>query len=115
MTERTLLRLTGGLLVGGLLLTLLATHEHPAGNNDNYPVVFAKYAKSNDWVAVHLIQFAGVLLLLSGLLVLYRVLQVRGLVPVLAGLAAAAAIATAAAWAVLQGIDGVALKHAVDE
>src|SRR5215212_8515826 len=114
MAERTLLRLIGGLLIGGLLLTLIVTHEHPAGDDDNYPVIFAKYAKSNDWVAVHLIQFASVLLVLGGLLVLYRVLQLRGLVPVLAGIAAAAAIATAAAWAALQAIDGVALKHAVD-
>jgi hypothetical protein len=114
MSERTLLRLTGGLLVGGLLLTLIVTHEHPAGHDDNYPVIFAKYAKSNDWVAVHLLQFASVLLVLGGFLVLYRVLQLRAVVPVLAGLAAAAAIAAAAAWAVLQAIDGVALKHAVD-
>jgi Domain of unknown function (DUF4386) len=76
--------------------------------------VFAKYAKSNDWVAVHLIQFASVLLVVGGLLVLYRVLQMGSLVPVLAGIAVAAAIAAAAAWAVLQAIDGVALKHAVD-
>jgi hypothetical protein len=95
-------------------LTLLAGHEHPAGNDDNYPVIFAKYAKSNDWVAVHFVQFIGVLLLLGGLIVLYRILQVRGMVPVLAGIAAATAIAAAAAWAALQAIDGVALKHAVD-
>jgi len=114
MAERTLLRLVGGLLVGGLVLTLIVTHEHPAGDDDNYPVIFAKYAKSNDWVAVHLVQFAAVLLVLGGFLVLYRVLQLRGMVPVLAGLAAASAIAAAAAWAVLQAIDGVALKQAVD-
>ena len=54
MAERTLLRLTGGLLVGGLLVTLIVTHEHPAGDDDNYPVIFAKYVNSNDWVAVHL-------------------------------------------------------------
>jgi len=113
VAERTLLRLVGGLLVGGLLLTLIVTHEHPAGQDDNYQVIFAKYAKSNDWVAVHLIQFATVLLVVGGLIVLYRVLQLRSLVPVLAGIAAAA-IAAAAAWAVLQAIDGVALKHAVD-
>jgi hypothetical protein len=95
-------------------LTLLASHEHPAGNDDNYPVIFAKYANSNDWVAVHLVQFAGVLLLLGGLIVLYRILQVRGMVPLLAGIAAATAIAAAAAWAALQAIDGVALKQAVD-
>jgi len=82
MAERTLLRLVGGLLVGGLVVTLIVTHEHPAGDDDNYPVIFAKYAKSNDWVAVHLIQFAGVLLVLGGFLVLYRVLQLRGVASV---------------------------------
>jgi len=101
-------------LVGGLLLTLIVTHEHPAGDDDNYPVIFAKYAESNDWVAVHLIQFAGILLVLGGFLVLYRVLQLRGVVPLLAGFAAAAAIAAGAVWAALQAIDGVALKQAVD-
>ena len=114
MAQRMLLRLVGGLLVGGLLLTLIVTHEHPAGDDDNYPVIFAKYAESNDWVAVHLIQFAGILLVLGGFLVLYRVLQLRGVVPLLAGFAAAAAIAAGAVWAALQAIDGVALKQAVD-
>src|SRR6266540_2805092 len=114
MAERTLLRLVGGLLVGGLLLTLIVTHEHPSGDDDNYPVIFAKYAESNDWVAVHLIQFAGILLVLAGFLVLYRVLQLRAVLPVLAGFEAAAAIAAAEAWAALQATDGVALKHAVD-
>jgi hypothetical protein len=30
VAERMLLRLAGGLLAGGLLLSLLANHEHPA-------------------------------------------------------------------------------------
>lgn len=108
------MRLAGGLLVAGFVLTFLVTHEHPSGHEDNHPVIFTKYAHSHAWVVVHLGQFAGVLLAIGGLLVLYRVLQVRGEIPLLAGFALGAAIASAATWAVLQAIDGVALKQAVD-
>jgi Domain of unknown function (DUF4386) len=108
------LRLAGGLLVGGFLLSVVVTHFHPAGHEDNHPVVFAKYARNHDWVAIHLGQFAGVLLALAGFLVLYRVLELRGDVLVLTRLALGAAITSAAIWAVLQAVDGVALKHAVD-
>jgi hypothetical protein len=65
-------------------------------------------------VGVHVGQFAGVLVALGGFLVLYRVLALRGEVPVLATCALAATVVTAAIWAVLQAVDGVALKHAVD-
>src|SRR5215211_2758404 len=102
------------MLVGGFVVTLLATHEHPSGHDDSHPIIFAKYAASNDWIAVHLVQFAGVLTAIGGFLMLHRVLTVRGEVPVLASFALGAAIASAATWAVLQAVDGVALKHAVD-
>lgn len=51
---------------------------------------------------------------LSGLLVLYRVLRRADGPSLLAQIAAAAAVATAAIWAALQGLDGVGLKQAVD-
>jgi hypothetical protein len=108
------LRLTGGLLVGGFLLSLVLTHLHPSGDDDKHTVIFQKYADNGPWVAIHLGQFAGVLLVLGGFLVLYRILELRAEVPVLARFAAGATIATAATWAVLQAIDGVALKQAVD-
>lgn len=95
-------------------MTLIATHEHPSGDDDNHAVIFAKYADSDPWVAVHIVQFAGELIAPGGFLVLYRVLQLRGDVPLLAGFALGAAIATAATWAALQAVDGVALKQAVD-
>lgn len=114
MSERTLLRLAGGLLVGGFLLSTVATHEHPSGDEDNHPVIFAKYAENHDWVAVHFCQFAGVLIALGGFLVLYRAFELRNEVPVLAKFAVGTTIATAAVWAVLQAVDGVALKQAVD-
>jgi hypothetical protein len=103
------------LLVGGFMLNAIVTMTlHPSGDEDNHEAIFTEYADSGAWVAAHLGQFAGVVIALSGLLVLYRVLQARGGADVLARFAAAATIATAAVWAVLQGLDGVALKQAVD-
>ena len=107
------LRLAGVLMVGGFLINAVSTVFHPAGAEDDHEVIFAQYAESAPWVAVHLGQFVGVLLALGGLLVLYRAMRATGQAPLLPYLAATAAVATAAVWAVLQGLDGVGLKQAV--
>jgi len=114
VTDRAVFRLAGALLAGGFVTNLIATHFHPSGHEDNFPVVFAKYAESGSWTAVHLVQFVGVLIVLGGFLALYRVLHSRGDVPLLAVCALGSTIATVAIWAALQAIDGVALKQAVD-
>jgi hypothetical protein len=107
------LRLAGALLVGGLVFFYIVTPLwHPGGQENNHPVIFTKYAKSDAWIAVHLLQFAAVLVQLAGFLVLYRLLAVRR--EVLARCALGASIAAAATYAALQAVDGVALKHAVD-
>jgi hypothetical protein len=108
------LRLAGGLLVGGLLLNLVGSVFHPSGREDDHEVIFMKYADSDAWVAIHLGQFIGILIALAGLLALYRALVLHRDASVLARFAAGATIATAAALAVLQAVDGVALKQAVD-
>lgn len=108
------MRLAGGLMVVGFLVNAVSTVIHPSGEEDNHQAIFAKYADSGAWVAVHLGQFVGVLLALGGLLVLYRAMTGASQPPQLAQLGAAATVATAATWAVLQGLDGVGLKQAVD-
>jgi Domain of unknown function (DUF4386) len=114
-SERALIRLAGGLLVGGFLLFLVVTMSlHPSGDENDHPVIFAKYADSDAWVATHFGQFAGVLIALGGFLILWRALSLRAQVRLLARCAAATTVATAAVWAVLQAVDGVALKQAVD-
>jgi hypothetical protein len=40
-------------------------------------VVFAEYARSTDWIAVHLGQFVGMAVVLAGLLVLPGALHLR--------------------------------------
>src|SRR5439155_13971007 len=68
VTDRAVFRLAGALLAGGFVTNLIATHFHPSGHEDNFPVVFAKYAESGSWTAVHLVQFVGVLIVLGGFL-----------------------------------------------
>jgi hypothetical protein len=112
--ERSTLRLAGGLLVGGFLLNLVVTLFHPSGDEDNHRVIFAKYADSDAWVAIHLGQFIAVFIALAGFVVLYRFLTLGVEGSLLSRFAIGATIATAAAFAILQGMDGVALKQAVD-
>lgn len=98
----------GGLVLNGAVTMLF----HPSGDEDIHDRIFAEYAQSGSWEWVHLGQFAGVLLVLAGLLLLCRALRPRA--PHLALLAGGLVVATAAGWAVLQAVDGVALKQAVD-
>lgn len=111
---RGALAVAGALMVAGLLLNVVSTLVHPAGDEDDHEAIFAEYADSDAWVAVHLGQFVGVLLALGGLLALSLAMRAAGSTPLLANFAAAATVATAATWAVLQGLDGVGLKQAVD-
>lgn len=104
----------GALIVAGMLVNAGSTLAHPAGDEDNHRAIFAEYADSDAWVTVHLGQFVGILLALAGLLVLSRAMRDAGRPVLLAQLAAAATVATAAVWAVLQGLDGVGLKEAAD-
>ncbi|SFK55175.1 hypothetical protein [Geodermatophilus ruber] len=112
-TDRELLRSSGALLLGGFLFTTVVTVLfHPGGNEDVHEDIFARYAASAAWEWVHFAQFVGVLAALSGLIVLYQVL--RPLARRLSACAAGTTVATAAVWAVLQAVDGVTLKQAVD-
>jgi uncharacterized protein DUF4386 len=117
MSSRLTLRLACASIVAGLIVFQLATSFHPSGSdlNDNR-AIFEKYADDGGWVAVHLAQFAGGVLILGGLAVLYRFWQVSGgKGSTLAALGMASVAATVAVLAVLQAVDGVALKRAVDD
>jgi hypothetical protein len=113
--QRSLLRLAGGLLISGFVLfALVTTLFHPSKDENNHPVIFGKYDESQAWVAVHMGQFVAVLIALGGFIVLHRFLETRGKDVLLARMAFAATIATAAVWAVLQAVDGTTLKEATD-
>ena len=113
LADRGVLRLSGALLLGGFVVNAIQRMIlHPTGEEDNHEAIFTEYAASDAWVATHLAEFVLVLVALAGLLVLCRAL--RRETPYLALLAAGAIIASGATWAVLQAVDGVTLKQAVD-
>lgn len=88
---------------------------HPPGVADDHPATFRQYATDHAWVAIHLVQLACLVVGLVGVAGLGASvlrLQKRGrLLALLAVGLAAASIPTAV---VLQSVDGIALKRAVD-
>jgi hypothetical protein len=116
MVDRKSLRLAATLLFIGTLVFIVASSLHPSRENpNNHPAVFAEYAASADWTAVHLGQFIGTAVLLAGLLVLFFALGEMSGTPRWLGLLGALAAGVALAlYGVLQAVDGVALKQAVD-
>jgi Domain of unknown function (DUF4386) len=105
--------LSGALLVVGFVVNAIQMMLlHPTGAEDDHEAIFSEYAASDAWVGTHLAEFVLILVAFAGLLVLCNALRPE--TPHLALLAAGAIIATAAIWAVLQAVDGVTLKQAVD-
>lgn len=109
------LRLASVLLVLGFVAFVTMTLLHPGGPANNHRVIFVEYAASVGWNAVHLGQLAGMALFVAGLLVLYFALDVRdGTAAWVARLGAVSAALALGLYGVLQAVDGVALKQAVD-
>src|SRR5918995_5939803 len=115
MADRSLLRLAATLVVIGELLFALVTLFHADGEANNHPAVFAEYASSASWIAVHFAQFVFMAVLLVGLLVLFFALNVRsGALGWVGRFAAVSVVVALALYGVVQAVDGVANKHAVD-
>jgi hypothetical protein len=74
---------------------------------------FSEYARSEYWVAIHLMQLLGVVLITASLVLLSRKMA-DGPAAEWATLGAAGAIASLSVASVLQAVDGVALKVMVD-
>lgn len=118
MAERSVLRLAAALSLAGVLATFLAGFFHAdsvrQGANDHV-AAFTVYAGSGVWTLVHLGQFVAMALVLAGLLTLAYFTGVasdwRGW-PTRFG--AVFAVVALALYAVLQAVDGVALKQAAD-
>lgn len=100
--------------VAGSVLLLVGTYLHPAAADPNDAVAaFTEYAADDVWIASHLTQLAGFGLITATLLFLaHQLTAVSG--SGLSRIAAGGAIASLAAAAALQAVDGVALKTMVD-
>ena len=100
--------------IAGSALLLVGTYLHPMDADPNDAVAaFTEYAASGTWVASHLVQLAGMILMVAALLVVTRGLESRS-ATAWARIAAAGAVASLAVTAALQAVDGVALKRMVD-
>ncbi len=100
-------------IVGAILL-FVGTYLHPMDADPNVPLAaFTEYAADHHWVASHLMQLSGVILMVSALLLLSRRLA-DGPAAEWATLGMAGAVASLAVAAALQAVDGVALKAMVN-
>jgi hypothetical protein len=110
--DRTTLRMAATLLLVGQLLYIVVTQFHAGGAANDHPEIFAKYAGSQPWGAVHALQFGCVAIMVGGLVALPSALGIRTAGPRWVGrFGAAAAVVALALYGVLQAADGVGNKQ----
>lgn len=114
MTERQNNKLGAVTAVFGALILFIGTLWHPMDADPNDPqAAFAEYATDNAWVASHLLQLFGIILIVVALVLLTRrIFTGGGAVWALVG--SAIAVASLAVAGALQAVDGIALKVMVD-
>ena len=116
--DRPFLRMGSIAFLAGVAIVIVSTVLHPSREDPaNHPLVFTQYANSDRWIAVHIGQFAGgIVVFAGGFGALYRLLvrSESNITSALAWLGFAVAIMTASTIAILQAVDGIALKRAVD-
>ena len=113
--DRPMLRMGSVAFLAGIVIFMVSTIGFHAGTRDpmDNPAVFAVYAQSDPWIAAHIGQFAGLMLIFAGGFVALHRLLLRsesGVASALAWFGLAAAIITASTYAILQAVDGIAQK-----
>jgi hypothetical protein len=114
--HRKAFRPSAALLFAGVMLSLVAGMFHPgrAPAND-HAAAFAEYAQSVHWTTIHLGQFAGMAVVVFGLVMFADALRAgSGSGDWSVRLGVVSAVIALALYGVLQAVDGVALKQAVD-
>jgi len=115
MVDRNSLRLSGALLLIGLVIYEVLQFPHPGNPTPTDQAQFAAYAMSSNWAAIHLGEFLGVAINVAGLVVLFFALNISQGTPRWLGFFGAISAGMAGALAaVVYAVDGVALKQAVD-
>ena len=119
--ERPLLRMGAIAFFAGLAIALVSTLVfHPTGTGEelmNNPFIFGVYAEDPLWIASHIGQFAGILLIFAGGFVALHRLLVKSesaTASALSWFGLVTAIITASTFTILQAVDGIALKIASD-
>jgi hypothetical protein len=119
--ERSMLRMGSVAFIAGLVIALVSTLVfHPTGTGEelmNNPFIFGVYAEDPLWIASHIGQFTGILLIFAGGFVALHRLLVKsesGMASALSWFGLVTAIITASTFTILQAVDGIALKIATD-
>ena len=113
--DRSLLRIGAVVAVVGAVLLFVSTLLHPFEADPNDALAaFREYAADRLWIASHLGQFLGVAFMVAALVALSRTLA-EGAAGAWSRIGVAGAVASLAVAAVLQAVDGVALKFMVNE
>jgi len=119
--ERPMLRMGSIAFLAGLAIAIVSTFGfHPTGTGEelmNNHFIFGVYAEDPHWIASHIGQFSGILLIFAGgFVALFRLLvkSESGVASALAWLGLVTAIITASTFTILQAVDGIALKIATN-
>lgn len=108
MIDRAALRMAAVLLLAGQVLYIVVTQFHAGGVANDHHAIFAVYADSGAWRAVHVAQFVCAAILLAGLAVLPFALSAQaGMARWVGRFGAASAAVAIALYGVLQAVDGV--------
>jgi uncharacterized protein DUF4386 len=115
--DRPMLRMGSVAFLAGIVIFMVSTIGFHAGTRNpmDNPAVFAVYAKSDPWIAAHIGQFAGLMLIYAGGFVALHRLLVKsesGITSALAWFGLVTAILVASTYAILQAVDGIAQKLA---
>jgi hypothetical protein len=114
-STRYFARLGSVAAIAGPVTLFVCTLLHPMSADPNdAAAAFAEYAADRMWVASHLGQFLGIVMIGAALLALGRTLSEGRNVEAWTALGGAGAVATVATAAALQAVDGVTLKAMVD-
>ena len=117
-SERPLLRIGSITFLIGLAIFIISSAFHTSREDPtNHLRVFVEYANSPPWISAHIGQFVGeIIIFAGGFVALFRLLvQSESMtVSVLAWIGFAIAIIAASTLSILQAVDGIALKRAVD-
>lgn len=114
MPERNNDRLGAVAAVAGALLLFVGTFLHPSDADPNDPLAaFTEYAADRLWVASHLMQLIGMILMVFALVLLSRMMS-SGRGSSWAHMGVVGAGASLSVAAALQAVDGIALKVMVD-
>ena len=103
--DRESVRMSATFAARGQLLYIVIRQMHAGGDANNHPAIFAAYARSEIWTAVHVGQFAATVILLAGIFALFYALDVQ------AGTARWAARFGAASAAVALALYGVVMAQ----